>query len=97
MKKNIFYLAAISVIALSSCKKEYQCDCETTMEQQSYDENGNPMGAPSTTNSTSSTTIEAKKDDAESKCKANGGTIEQSSQSNGFYVEQEIITVCELR
>ncbi len=30
MKKSIFVLAGVAMLALASCKKEYTCECTTT-------------------------------------------------------------------
>lgn len=55
MKTKMFFVAAaVAMISLSSCKKDYVCECE-------YDMGG-------TTASTTYTFNDVKKDDAEASC-----------------------------
>lgn len=63
MKKTliVFGFVAFAAIALSSCKKDYTCECTTTM----------PGLAPQTT----TTVINAKKSDATTTCENGSQTV----------------------
>ncbi len=61
MKKVFTFIAAVAIVAsLSSCKKDYTCDCTVTAAGIS---------------TTSSSAITAKKSDAESACDAMATTV----------------------
>jgi hypothetical protein len=55
MKKKMFFVAAaVAVLSLSSCKKDYTCDCDITV-----------LGM---TQSSSTDILDSSKDDAETAC-----------------------------
>lgn len=58
MSKSIIVILAITCISLVSCKKEYTCDCTTTVNIPGF----------GTTSSNSSTTFKDSKKNAESGC-----------------------------
>lgn len=97
MKRIVLSVLTLSLVALSACKKEYQCKCETVIEQQMYDENGDPMGDPQTTESTSTQTIKEKESTAREECEEKSGTAKQTSSYQGMSTEQTITTSCELK
>jgi hypothetical protein len=60
MKKSIFLVASVAMLALASCKKDYTCECSTT----------NPLGTTS-----SSLSINDTKKNAEEACDALNATV----------------------
>jgi hypothetical protein len=58
MKKKVYIPIVISVLAMTSCKKNYQCDCNR------YDSSGNYI------KTTSNTYKERKRTDAQAACAA---------------------------
>ncbi len=56
--KKIMLVAAVAALSLSSCKKEYTCECTVT----TY------MNGTATTSTASGTTEKMKKSEAEDKC-----------------------------
>lgn len=96
MKNITLYFFVVALASLSSCKKDYQCECDTVTVQQYTDENGQPMGDPIVTQSSSSTTITAKEEEAKDECQAQSGTINQEVQSGGVVIEQEVTSDCNI-
>ena len=66
MKKTLF-VAAAAIFSLASCKKDYTCECTTTMNGEVF--------------ATTSATITAKKKDAEASCNSGNITTGTSSVS----------------
>lgn len=97
MKKLFICLSALGLISLSSCKKDYHCDCTVSTKQTMYDENGNQMMDPQTTQTKTSTVINDTESNAKDECESSSGTAEQTSQNMGATIEQEITSVCALR
>lgn len=97
MKRIVLSAFVLSLVLFSACKKEYQCECESVIVQQMYDENGDPIGDPQTTESSSSQTIKDKESNAREECESQSGTAEQSSSYQGMTTEQTVTTDCELK
>jgi hypothetical protein len=66
--KKVLLVAAIACVSLTSCKKDYTCECNVTTKQ---DVLGQVTTTPSTT---SGTTGKMKKDEAKTKCEQSNGT-----------------------
>ncbi|MGM0479657.1 MAG: hypothetical protein ACQERC_10580 [Bacteroidota bacterium] len=96
MKKIIFYSAAMGVIALSSCKKEYNCECTTTTEEIDYDENDQQLSDLKITKNSTSTTIIDKTDEAVSRCKEKNDITEGEHESNGVVTRWKQSKNCQL-
>ncbi|PBQ34003.1 hypothetical protein CNR22_20215 [Sphingobacteriaceae bacterium] len=75
--RKVLLVAAVAMFAMTSCKKEYTCECTATVGQ-----NG------STTSTTASTTIKDKKDDAKTTCE-NGS----SDASSGGYTSKVVCVI----
>jgi hypothetical protein len=96
--KNVFVCCVVVALAsLASCKKDYQCECDTVTVQQYTDENGDPMGDPVVTQSSGSTTITAKEQEAKDQCQSQSGTINQEVQSGGIVIQQEVTSDCSIK
>lgn len=67
MKKTFILAAAVAMIAMTSCKKDYTCACEYVQT----DADGNVIGEGSTEN-----TANMKKSDAEEWCDNQESTVE---------------------
>jgi hypothetical protein len=67
--KNLLTLLSVFVIALCSCKKNYNCICTTTSVTKTFANNGSSINTYSTT-IISQTTIDDTKSSASSKCSA---------------------------
>ncbi|MNK05501.1 hypothetical protein D3C87_233840 [compost metagenome] len=65
--KTLFSLATLAVLTLASCKKEYTCECKTTINEPGYSFMGSTY-PPETTTSSSSRSIRDKQDKAKTNC-----------------------------
>ncbi|MBL7765018.1 MAG: hypothetical protein JNJ58_02915 [Chitinophagaceae bacterium] len=70
MKRFLPFLAIVFVMALSSCTREYICQCVVKYT-------GNPPGLPDS--AVHEFKIQDKKKDAASKCEANSTTVTQDN------------------
>lgn len=75
--KKLLLVAAVAMFAMTSCKKDYTCECTSTVGQ-----NG------STTSSTSTTTLKAKKADAKKACESTS-----QDQSAGGYTSKVVCVI----
>ena len=75
--KKILLLAAVACMTMTSCKKDYTCECTATSGQ-----TGNTQSA------STSVTIHDKKDAAKTTCE-NGS----SDQSTGTYVSKVVCVI----
>jgi|GEM_PF-3434546 len=96
MKKIIFYSAAISLVALSACKKEYACECNITKMEQDYDQNDETVGDMKTTKSSETTIINDRPEDAEARCLEKNDVTTDESESNGITTRQKTTKDCHL-
>jgi hypothetical protein len=64
--KKVLLVGAVALLGLASCKKDYTCECTTTVDLSA-------IGGGKTT-STASTTINATKSDATEACEASNVT-----------------------
>ena len=87
MKKIIFYGVVITAISLTSCAKEYTCDCEIE-----HKESGN--GYNYSYKITSDTKMKAKEQSASSACE---GLDYSESETDGGGYKQELIQKCRLK
>lgn len=94
MKKITFY-AAFFLIALTSCKKEYTCDCVITTSVTYDDGFSEPVTTTGTTTSTRK--ITAKKKDAISDCESSNGTKTPSIFESLFGPSQTVTTTCAIK
>ncbi len=84
MKRLILFTVVTSIVAFSSCKKQYTCECDIkTTETNLFG------GDPVVTESSVTTTKELKKKDAESWCS------NQSSTVSFFFTTTQ--TTCKLK
>ena len=86
--KKMLMIAAIAGLAMTSCKKDYTCECKTTSNWPGY------SGGTS-----SGSTGKMKKKDAEDKCNTGDGTTSSSyiDPSTGQVESYNITTACELK
>ena len=70
MKKTLvgIGMALIAVISLSSCKKDYACNCVLTIETEAWIVNGVELQSASTSSASSSRIIHDNKEDATADC-----------------------------
>lgn len=66
--KKIFFIATVAILGLTSCKKDYTCECTTTITQPEFQYGGTVVQPASTQTASASATITDKKKDAEAKC-----------------------------
>lgn len=90
-KTTLLMTATVAVLAFSSCKKQYTCDC-TTVEKYDYDASSSFTDEEYTSESSSS--FKDSKKNAEERC-ANRESS-QSYESAGFYTYSEV-TTCTLK
>lgn len=87
MKKMIFYAVSITAISLTSCAKEYTCDCEVEHTQKAngfdYSEKFNV-----------DTKIKSKEKSAESACT---GLDYEESNTDTYQVKQTVKQKCKLK
>lgn len=91
MKKLLMGTFLLTGLAVTSCAKEYNCECLVT-----HTEKNNAMGLNlnSTKEDTSSYTMKGKEDDMRKACEDSGYTMEYKDQLN---TEHTITSVCELK
>ncbi|MFA7274086.1 MAG: hypothetical protein WC044_09460 [Crocinitomicaceae bacterium] len=97
MKKTLL-IGTFALLAMTSCKKDYTCECTTTVTQPAFVFGGIQIQSASTTKSTVSTTIKDKKDAAASKCASGTGTISTPSQyASAGATPTTAATVCAIK
>ena len=80
--KTIFSLAILATLTLASCKKDYTCECTTTVTEPSFTYMGVTYQGETNTGS-STRTIKDKEKDAKSSCeKGNASTSTPSAYAS---------------
>jgi hypothetical protein len=87
----------LSIIGLTSCKKDYTCDCTITTNQK-ISVSG-VLISQSASATTSSTVIKDKKNAAKTECEVNNNTpvIQNSNLGGTQSVEQTVTTLCNIK
>lgn len=85
---KILLIAAVAFVSMTSCKKEYTCECKTTST--AYINGVTTVGTPVVS---SGNTEKMKKDEAKTKCESSNGTTSSGNTTNGGKIE----VACEIK
>lgn len=97
MTKSFFCLSVLGLLVLSSCKKEFTCNCIMETELIITNANGVSTAYPDTHTSTLSVRIKDTEKNAKEKCKVSNGTVENTYSAIEETSITEIVTTnCKL-
>jgi hypothetical protein len=92
--KKMLLVAAVIGLTMTSCKKDYTCQCIYTKKFTLGNNYSKPDGSPITV---SNTTGKMKKDEAIKKCEQYNGTVVTSSPSDPTQFGTSTTTDCKIR
>jgi len=95
MKLKTIAFAFFGVLALASCKKEYNCTCTVVSTTPAFEAGGTVWQNASTTTVSATTVINDKKKDAETACTGGSSTTSIASAYASLGAEPtSVVTTC---